>query len=58
MSYCILLKKDALRLIIFHTKIECICHWKIINSKNTGKMKHAYNKEKNTLNYFEKITKR
>ncbi len=38
--------KDLLLFIIFHTHMECLCRWKFIKNKKTGKMKHAYNKDK------------
>ncbi len=37
--------RDLLCLIIFHTHMECIFHWKFIKYKKTRKLKHAYNKD-------------
>ncbi len=41
--------KSSLCFIIFHTKMKCICRWKLITNKKTGQMRYAYNKDSTIL---------
>ncbi len=45
-SYQNLFEGISFVFVIFHTHMECICRWKFIKNKKTGKMKHSYNKDK------------